>query len=206
MTSTRPLLALVTIEALWGFGMPAFELLTPAKLDQVLGSTTRAAQVLGPTQTIGWLASAAGAALVPLICARIGLAGAGAAMLGCQAVFILGIGLVAGGTGVLVAFVLTMTAHGGANSVHSGLLHRAVDGPGMRVSVVSVNSLCGLTGGTLGGLALAALADVHSLLIAILVGAAAIGAAAPLYLISTSPDSAHGRRTPTHSYSATDDR
>lgn len=199
--SRSTLVTLVTIEALWGFGMPTFELFTPAKLGQVLDSTAGAAQILGPTQTVGWVASAAGAALVPVVGARLGLGRAGALMLGCQAVFIVGIGSATGVVGVVVAFVLTMTTHGGANSVHAGLLHRAVDGPDLRASVVSVNSLCGLTGGTVGGIALAALADATTLTIATLVGAMVIGGAASLYIIG---GHAVGESESVHSYSATD--
>lgn len=180
--STSALGVLVTVEVLWGFGIPAFELLTPARLEQLVGSTDRAAQALGPTQAAAWLGSAAGAAIVPWIGSRIGLPRTGAMMLATQALFVAGIALVSGPAGLVIAFVLTVTVHGGANAAHSGLLHRAVVGPDHRASVVSVNSLCGLIGGTVGTITLATLGDASNLSVAILTGATAIAASAVLIM------------------------
>ena len=73
--------------------------------------------------------------------------------------------------------------------MHQGLLHRAVEGGSHRATVVSANSLTAQSGGAVGGIALGALADATSLTTAMLVGAAVLASAAPLYLA--------GRRSPT---------
>jgi len=67
--------------------------------------------------------------------------------------------------------------------------------------VVSVNSLSGLTGGTVGGIVLAAIADAGTLMIATLVGAMVIGAAASLYVLG---GRASDESKSVQSYSATD--
>ncbi len=60
----------MAVEFLWGFGTFAFELFTPAKLGAVLGSSDRAAVLLGPTSTGAWLVAGGGATLVPLLTRR----------------------------------------------------------------------------------------------------------------------------------------
>jgi hypothetical protein len=179
---SRILLALVTVELLWGFGMTAFETFTPARLADVIGSTDTAASLLGPAQAAAWLLFAAGASAAPALTRWLGGAYAGAALRIAQGLAVVGIALAAGPLGVIAAFLATMCVHGAANPVHSSLLHRAVEGPGHRATVVSANSLTAQTGGALGGIALGALADATTLPTAILVGAAVLAAAAPLYL------------------------
>lgn len=180
---SRALVALVVVEALWGFGMPAFELLTPVKLDVVSASPERAAELLGPMQVAGWVVSAAGAAAVPWIARRVGQAGAASFLLATQALFVVVLGLTAGAAGVALAFVAVMATHGGANAAHAGLLHRAVSSPEVRSSVVSVGSLSAMLGGTIGGIALGVVADATTLTSAFVVGAIAIALASPLYLV-----------------------
>ena len=63
--------ALFAVELLWGCGMIAFEVFTPARLEQVLGDTDAAAVYLGPSNAVGWAAAAGGAALVPLLTRRL---------------------------------------------------------------------------------------------------------------------------------------
>jgi MFS family permease len=188
------LVALVAVEFLWGFGMTAFEVLTPAKLGVVLGSPDRAAALLGPINTGAWLMAGGGAALVPWLTRHWAPSAAGAALRIAQGASVLGIALAAGPIGVVIAYVLTMGVHGAANPVHAGLLHRAVVDPGNRATVVSANSLTAQTGGMLGGIALGALADATSLTTAIIVGAVVLAAAAPLYLVAG--HSRHQRVTP----------
>lgn len=178
------LLALVAVEFLWGFGMMAFEVLTPAKLGVVLGSSDRAAALLGPANTGAWAVAGVGAALVPLLTRRWAPSVAGAFLRIAQGATVVGIALAAGPVGVIVAYVLTMGVHGAANPVHQGLLHGAVVDPGGRATVVSANSLTASAGGMLGGIALGALADTAGLTTAIVVGAVILAAAAPLYLVA----------------------
>lgn len=176
------LLALVTVELLWGFGMTAFETFTPARLANVTGSTDAAASLLGPAQAGAWLLFAAGAFAAPALTRWLGGAYAAGALRIAQGLAVVGIALAAGPLGVIAAFLATMCVHGAANAVHSSLLHRAVEGPTHRATVVSANSLTAQTGGALGGIALGALADATTLSTAILAGAAVLAIAAPLYL------------------------
>lgn len=182
--ASRVLVSLVVIDFVWGFGMTAFEMFTPAKLETVLDGADRAAALLGPTNAAAWLVAAAGAALVPVLTRRWGAGGAGAALRVAQGLTVLLIALATGPVGVIIAYVFTMGAHGAANPVHHGMLHRAVDDPGSRTTVVSANNLTAQTGGMLGGIALGALATATSLTAAIGVGAAILAAPAPLYLLA----------------------
>lgn len=200
------LMALVSVELLWGFGMTAFETYTPARLADVVSDTDRAAALLGPVNAAAWLISAAGAAAVPAVTRRLGAAYAGAGMRVAQGLTTAAIALAAGPIGVVAAYLVTMGIHGAANPVHQGLLHRAVDGPSHRATVVSANSMTALGGGALGGIALGALADATDLTTAIVAGAAVLAAAAPLYLFTrargTGPAAQVGGDTPSRSGSA----
>lgn len=188
---SRVLLALVTIELLWGFGMVAFETFTPPRLQAVTGSADTAATLLGPTNAVAWLLSAAGAAAVPALARRIGPHRSGTMLLAVQALGVVAIALLGGPAGVIGAFTVVMVVHGAANPVHQGLLHRAVTDPGQRTTVASANSLTASVGGALGGILLGALADATTLSTAILAGAATLALAAPLYRLARhapSPD------------------
>lgn len=173
---------LVGIEVLWGAGMWAFEVLTPARLAQVTGSAEEAAALMGPSQAGAWALSAAGAAVVPALSRRLGAAPSGTVLLGVQAAAVIGIAVLGGPVGVVAAFGAVMLVHGAANPVHQGLLHRSVDGPEQRATVVSANSMAGALGGALGGVALGAAADATTLTTAGLAGAALVGLAATGYL------------------------
>ncbi|MEE8599557.1 MFS transporter [Euzebya tangerina] len=187
---SRVLTILVTIEVLWGLGMVAFELFTPAKLELILQDADLAAQIVGPMQTGAWIASAVGAALVPRLVRVVGGAQrAATVLLAAQALFVVAIGLATGPIGVVIAFLVTMMTHGAANPVHQGLLHRAVTHPGRRATVVSANSLAARLGGLIGSIGLGALGDATSLNTAILAGAGALALAAPLYLRARVPTS-----------------
>jgi len=85
-----------------------------------------------------------------------------------------------------VAYLACYAIHGASNPVHMGLLHRQVDGP-HRTSVVSLNSMVAQPAGALGGVVLMAIAGAASVSLAMLVGAAVLAAAAPLYLVSPGP-------------------
>ncbi|NNC92558.1 MAG: MFS transporter, partial [Acidimicrobiia bacterium] len=182
--ASRVLLSLVLVDFLWGFGMMAFEVFTPAKLGTVVDGADRAAALLGPTSTGAWLVAAGGAALIPLLSRRWGPGPTGATLRVAQGLTVLGIAIAAGPVGVIVAYVFTMGVNGAANPVHEGMLHRAVADPGMRTTVVSANSLTAQTGGMLGGIALGTLADVTTLTTGIVVGAIILAAPAPLYVLA----------------------
>jgi hypothetical protein len=67
--------------------------------------------------------------------------------------------------------------------VHNGLLHRQVDGP-YRASLLSLNSMVSQPAGALGLITLTAVASAASLQVSLLVGAAVLAVAAPLYLVA----------------------
>jgi hypothetical protein len=175
------LLALVSVELLWGFGMPTFETLLPPRLAEFTSGADAAAAVLGPAVTVAWFASAAGAAAIPAIARRWGAANTAIAMRLLQGATVAAMGLAAGTAGLLLAYFATYAVHGAANPVHQGLLHRQV-GPAHRTTVLSVNSMMSHPAGALGGITLGALADATSIGTAMLVGAVVLAAAAPLYL------------------------
>ncbi|MEU6204984.1 MFS transporter [Micromonospora musae] len=178
---SRVLLALVAVELFWGFGMVTFESLLPVRLSEVVGDADRAAALLGPANSAAWLASAAGAALTPLLLRWPGAAPGAALLRIAQGVTVVGMGLFAGPVGVLVAYLACYTVHGASNPLHVGLLHRQVDGP-YRTSVISLNSMMGQPGFAVGAVLLTALADRSSVTTAMLVGAVVLAVAAPLYL------------------------
>ncbi|MEU5725370.1 MFS transporter [Micromonospora sp. NPDC047738] len=178
---SRVLLALVAVELFWSFGMVTFESLLPVRLAEVVGNADRAAVLLGPASSAAWLANAAGAALTPFLLRRLGAAPAAALMRVLQGATVVGMGLLAGPVGVLVAYLACYTVHGASNPLHMGLLHRQVDGP-YRTSVISLNSMMGQPGFALGAVILTALADRSSVSLAMLVGAVVLALAAPLYL------------------------
>ncbi|MGY0007012.1 MFS transporter [Micromonospora sp. I033] len=190
LRSNRVLAALVAVELFWGFGMITFESLLPVRLAEVVGDADRAAALLGPASSAAWLANAAGAALTPLMLRRLGAAPAAALMRILQGVTVVGMGLLAGPVGVLIAYLACYTVHGASNPLHMGLLHRQVDGP-YRTSVLSLNSMMAQPAGALGAVVLTALADATSISVAMLVGAVVLAVAAPLYL----PAWRAGRRT-----------
>jgi MFS transporter, DHA1 family, tetracycline resistance protein len=183
---SRVVAALIAVELLWSFGMPAFETLTPVRLSELLGSGDRASALMGPVASAAWGAAALGAALIPLLTRRIGARWAGFTLRLAQGVTVAGMGLLGGPAGVIVAYLLTYTVHGAANPVHAGLLHRQVDGS-HRASLISLNSMLGQPGGALGVFTLTAIAGSAGAGAAMLAGAAALAVAAPLYLVKARP-------------------
>jgi DHA1 family tetracycline resistance protein-like MFS transporter len=176
---SRVVLALVAVELLWSVGMVTFEQLMPVRLSEV---TTAAGPLMGPVSSVAWGASAAGAALVPLLSRRLGAQWTGFALRVAQGVTIVGMGLFAGPAGVIGAFLLCYAVHGAANPVHSGLLHRQVDGE-YRTSLLSLNSMVASTGFAAGSIVLTLVAAQAGTPVAIVAGAVVLAAAAPLYLV-----------------------
>jgi MFS family permease len=175
------LLALVSVEMFWGFGMEAFEMLMPPRLAEVVGDADHAAALLGPTGSAAWLASAVGAAVIPLVTRRFGSAATAAGMRVVQGLTVIGMALAAGPAGVIAAYLMNYAVHGAANPVHFSLLHRQV-GSDRRATVLSVNSMVALSSGAIGGIVLGWLADTTSVSVAMIAGAVALSVAAPLYL------------------------
>jgi MFS family permease len=181
LRDNRVLLAIIAVELLWGFGMATFENFTPLRLAEVIGDSDRAAVIAGPAAASAWLVSAAGAATVPWLGRRFGLAPAAAAFRVLQGLAVVGLGLAGGVPGVIAAYLFAYVIHGASNPAHFTLLHRQVDGS-LRATVASLNSMAAMSAGALGLIVLTTLADATSLSTAMYVGAVVLAAAAPLYL------------------------
>jgi len=180
---SRIVVALVAVEIFWGFGMVAFETLMPVRLAEVIGDPSRASALMGPVGSAAWLASALGAALIPLLTRRIGAPWTGFVLRIANGVTVAGMALFAGPVGVIAAFLVCYTVHGASSPVHNGLLHRQVDGQ-YRASLLSLNSMVSQPAGAIGLVVLTAVASAASLQVALLVGAAMLAVAAPLYLVA----------------------
>jgi MFS family permease len=181
LRDNRVLLAIVSVELFWGFGMVTFETFTPLRLAEVLGNADRAAAIIGPTASAAWLVSAAGAAMVPWLGRRMGLAPAAAMLRILQGLAVVGLGLATGVPEVIAAYLAAYVVHGASNPAHMTLLHRQVDGT-YRATVSSLNSMAAMSAGAVGMIALTALAEATSLSAAMYVGAVVLAAAAPLYI------------------------
>jgi DHA1 family tetracycline resistance protein-like MFS transporter len=178
---SRVVQALVAVEFLWSFGMVTFEKLMPVRLSEV---TPAAGPLLGPVSSVAWGASAAGAALVPLLVRRIGAQWAGFTLRIAQGLTVVGMGLFAGPAGVIGAFLLCYAVHGAANPVHSGILHRQAEGE-YRASLLSLNSMVAAPGFSIGAIVLTAVAVHAGTPVAIVAGAVVLALAAPLYLVKS---------------------
>jgi predicted MFS family arabinose efflux permease len=181
LRASNVLLALVAVEAFWGFAMVTFESLFPIRLSEVVGDTDQAAALMGPVTSVAWFASAAGAAAVVVVSRRIGVARSAAVLRIVQGATIVAMGVIAGPVGVVTAYLACYVAHGASNPMHMTLLHRQVDGP-HRATVLSMNSMIAQPAGALGAITLAALADGTSLSTAMVVGGIICALAAPLYI------------------------
>lgn len=173
--------ALVAVELLWGFSMPAFESLFPVRMAELVGGTSAAAAVMGPVTSGAWLAAAGGAAGVLALSNRIGVARTAGLLRIAQGLFVVAMGLLTGVAGVVVAYLACYAVHGASNPMHTTLLHRQVD-ERHRTTVLSMNSMAAQPAGSLGMIVLAAIADRSSVSTAMLIGGLVCAAAAPLYI------------------------
>lgn len=189
---SNALVALLAIEALWGAGMIAFEIFTPARLGAVLDDPADAAAVLGPAAAVAWLLSAGSAAAVPALSRRVGAPLLGLSLRIVQGVTVAGIAVFTGPTGVVAAYLATMAVNGASNPVHQALLHQAITDSRQRATVLSGNSLAGHLGAGVGAIGLGMIADASTLSTAMLVGAALLAVAAPLYLRTRTTSSQDG--------------
>jgi hypothetical protein len=185
---SRVIVALVTVELFWGFGMVTFETLMPVRLTEVIGNPDRASALMGPAGSAAWLASAAGAAAIPLLVRRIGAPWTGAVLRVGQGLAVAGMALVAGPAGLITAYLFSYSVQGSSNPVHSALLHRQV-GSDHRASLVSLNSMVGQPAFALGGVVLTAVATHAGTPAAMLAGGCVLAVAAPLYLVKSRPRS-----------------
>ncbi|MGH3679190.1 MAG: MFS transporter, partial [Natronosporangium sp.] len=123
----------------------------------------------------------AGAALIPLVARRLGVAPAAATLRVLQGGFVVGMGLLAGPAGLVTAYLATYAVHGASAPLHHTLLHRQVTSA-HRTTVLSMNSMAMQAAGAAGLVVLTTLADRASVSVSILVGAVVLALAAPLDL------------------------
>lgn len=140
LTHNKILLCLVLVEVFWGTAMTGFESLTPIRLSEMLGGEDRAGAVMGPVAAGGWIIFAAGAALAGLLSRRIGVVRTAMVSRIFNGVFVVGMGLMTGPVGLIVAYCAAYTMHGTANPPHATLLHREAR-PENRATVLSMNSM-----------------------------------------------------------------
>lgn len=178
---SRVLLSLFAVELCCGFGIVTFEKLLPVRLYELVGGLEKAAELTGPASSAAWLASAAGAALVPLVTARFGVGVTAVALRILQGVTVVGMGLLAGPVGAITGFLACYLVHGASSPLHNTLLHREVTGE-HRTTVMSMNSMVFQPGASLGMIVLTAIASGTSTSFAIVVGAVVVALSAPLYL------------------------
>ncbi|MFE7616026.1 MFS transporter [Streptomyces sp. NPDC057496] len=177
--TSRTLLMLVLVELLWGFGMVAYEVLIPVRLDDVTSADTAAA-LLSPASAAAWFVSSLGVAMLPWMQRRLGRAGSAAVLRLVQGAIVVGMGLAAGPVGALIGYLACYVVHGAATPLHDMLLHSSVPST-HRAAASSVNSTATQLSNALGLLVLSRIADGSSA-IAFVVAGIALAAAAPLYL------------------------
>ena len=142
---SRVLRGLVLVEVFWVVAMIAFEILTPVRLTELLGTESAAAALFGPASAAAWGLFALGSAAAGLASARIGVAATAIIARLLNGGFVIVMGLVAGPVGLLAAYGAAYAFHGSAGPMHNALLHRQATS-GNRAVVLSLNSM--VAGGT----------------------------------------------------------
>lgn len=181
LRGSRVLLALVSVELLWGLGLPGVESLTPVRLAEILDNSDAAAALMGPVGFAAWFASALGSAGALLLTRRWGIAASAAVLRIVQGATVVVMGMAGGAPGLLTAFLACYLVHGASNALHSSLLHKQV-GSAQRATVLSLNSMIFQGAGAIGTLLLPLLANLASVSTALVVAGVVLALAAPLYL------------------------
>ncbi len=182
---SRVLRALVAVEVLWGFGLVAFESMTPVRLAELLDDGDLAATVMGPASAGAWAVSAVGAAAVPWLLRRWSLVAVSVALKVVQALTVVAMGVAAGPIGLVAGLLATYAVHSAAGAVYETLLHQQAR-PENRATVLSLASMAMHPGAAVGAVVLGAVATSASPGAAIVVGGLVLGAAAPLFLVGPS--------------------
>lgn len=142
MGRNRVLRGLVLVEVFWSIAMVVFEQFQPIRLAELLGDEARAAAWMGPVAAIGWAVFALGAALAGLTSRRIGVARSAILARLLNGLGALTMGLMAGPSALVLAYLATYAMHGAAGPMHGALLHREAT-PNNRATLLSINSMTG---------------------------------------------------------------
>ncbi len=183
LRSSPVLLALASVELLWGFGAATFETLFSVRLSEVTVTPEAAAAMTGTAIAVGWLASSVGAAATPRMARQWGTVEVALLLRVLQGATVIGMGLLAGVAGVLAAYVACYLVHGASNAAHQTLLHRHTASE-VRATVVSINSMMAQGAGAVGSILLSAVAEHVSVSVAMVAGGLMLAVAAPLYLFA----------------------
>ena len=178
----RVLRALVAVELFWGFGMIAFETLMPIRLAELVDHPDQAGAAMGPVSAAAWGISALGAACVPWMLRRWSMVSVSVVLRLVQGAMIVGMGLVAGPAGLIIALLATYAVHTAAGAIYETMLHDQVDGD-HRATVLSLASMAMQPAGAFGGIVLGAIATGVSTGVAIIIGGVVLALAAPLFLV-----------------------
>jgi hypothetical protein len=173
--------------ALVAFGVIAFELIVPIRLEGLTDDSERAASVYAVIFTAGMLGSALSANLAPFLRRRLGGAANGALFATLAGGTVACVGAINGvapvALGLLGGYLLT----GPARPLLSEVLHREVNAS-ERATVLSAQSIVLMLGAFAGSLLLPALAGATSTALAMLVAGLVIAAGAlPLVPIARRP-------------------
>jgi DHA1 family tetracycline resistance protein-like MFS transporter len=179
---SRVLAALVAIEAFWGFGMIAFETMTPIRLSELLDDRGEAASVMGPATAAAWAVSAVGAAMVPLLLRRWSMVAVSVVLRVVQGTTVVAMGLAAGPVGLVAGLLATYAVHSAAGAIHESLMHQQV-GPEHRATVLSLGSMAMHPGASIGLIVLGAIATDQSTGTAVVVAGVVLAVTAPLFLV-----------------------
>ncbi len=189
---SKVLQVLIWVEVVWGFGMVAMESLTPIHLADIVSNADDAAAIMGPVNSAAWVASAVGAWLAAVAARRVGAARAAMALHVLLGAAVVGIALSAGAVGLIIAFLVGYIANGAVTPLHMTMLHERATSEN-RVTIVSVGSMAGQAAGSLGLIALTAVADGASVAAAMGLGGLALALCALLYLPVRRDDRRAGR-------------
>ncbi|QNO38358.1 MFS transporter [Protaetiibacter sp. SSC-01] len=140
LARSRVLRGLVLVEVFWVVAMIAFEVVTPARLTELVGTEAAAAALFGPASAAAWALFAAGSAVAGVASARIGVAVTAILARLLNGAFVIVMGLVAGPVGLLAAYGAAYAFHGSAGPMHNALLHRQATSSN-RAVVLSLNSM-----------------------------------------------------------------
>jgi MFS family permease len=178
-------LLLVTVS--WSVAMVSFETLFPVRLEDLVGTTDRAAALLGPIGAVAWTASGIGASLIVRVSKRLGPYRTGALLRVLQAATIMGMAALVGPIGVTIAYIATYLLHGASNPVHMNLLHRQVDSS-RRTTALSLDSMVGFATYSVAGIAIGAAADTWTVGIAMMICAVVASVGAFAYMVASRHD------------------
>jgi DHA1 family tetracycline resistance protein-like MFS transporter len=179
---SRVLRALIVVEVLWGFGMVAFESMTPIRLAELLDDRDLAAAIMGPATAAAWGGSALGAAAVPWMLRRWSPAAVSVALKLVQGATVVTMGVVGGAAGLVAGLLATYAVHSAAGAVYETLLHEQARAEN-RATVLSLASMAMHPGAAIGAVVLGAVATSVSPGAALVVGGIVVAAAAPLFLV-----------------------